>query len=67
MNWRELADFADGIKDENEFSPVYVWDKSTGEFYPADVAQTTEPDGIIEQDRLFITITSSQGNDEEHG
>ena len=63
MRWEELSDLLlDRGQEDPEFleEQVFVWDVSTGEFYPADTLDTEESDGIIDANRLFISIREDE-------
>jgi|TARA_Y100000310_G_scaffold232063_1_gene234800 hypothetical protein len=63
MRWEELSELLLDRGQENpEFleEQVFVWDVSTGEFYPADTLDTQESDGIIDANRLFISIREDE-------
>ena len=63
MRWEELSELLLDRGHENpEFleEQVFVWDVSTGEFYPADTLDTQESDGIIDANRLFISIREDE-------
>mgnify|MGYP003640645172 FL=1 len=63
MRWGELCDLLLGRGQEDpEFleEQVFVWDVSAGEFYPADTLDTQESDGIIDANRLFISIREDE-------
>ena len=63
MRWEELSELLLDRGQENpEFSEeqVFVWDVSTGEFYPADTLDTQESDGTIDANRLFISIREDE-------
>ena len=59
MTWGELLDliYTRG-RDDPDFleDKVFVWDVSIGDFYEADTLDTVESDGIIDANRLFISI-----------
>ena len=40
-----------------------MWDLADGEFYPADTLDTVESDGIIDANRLFISIREDEIHD----
>ena len=66
MNWKELFNLLwdRGLSDPDFLQEqVFVWDVSTGEFYPADTLDTEESDGIIDANRLFISIREDEIND----
>lgn len=63
MRWEELSELLLDRGQENpEFleEQVFVWDVSTGEFYPADTLDTQESDGTIDANRLFISIREDE-------
>jgi hypothetical protein len=63
MIWGELLEllYARG-RDDPDFlkDKVFVWDVSTGDFYEADTLDTVESDGIIDANRLFISIREDE-------
>ena len=66
MNWGELLELiSERGQDDHEFleDQVFVWDLADGEFYPADTLDTVESDGIIDANRLFISIREDEIHD----
>ena len=67
MAWSELMHVINEkeFNDESfQYENVTVYDKSTGEFYPADVIEFEESDGIIDAGKLFIEIQTRENEDE---
>ena len=63
MAWCELIHVAhEKVFDDANFQyeSVTVYDKSTGEFYSADVVEFEESDGIIDAGKLFIEIQTRE-------
>ena len=68
MTWNDLMHVIDEKESNDEFflamESVTVYDRSTGEFYPADVIEFEESDGIIDAGKLFIEIQTRENEDE---
>ncbi len=63
MQWRQLLDLLRQRGDDDpDFleDKVFVWDVSTGEFFDADTLDTVESDGIIDANRMFISIREDE-------
>ena len=67
MAWCELMHVINGkdIKDEQfQYEQVTVYDRSTGEFYPADTIEFEESDDIIDAGTMFIEIQTREEDEE---
>ena len=67
MAWCELMHVINEKEFDDEsfqYESVTVYDRSTGEFYSADVIEFEESDGIIDAGKLFIEIQTRENEDE---
>ena len=59
MTYEDLLEFLKSMEsnDDNRLEEsVTVWSVEDGEYYPADLLQLDESDGILEVGRLFLSI-----------
>ena len=67
MCWQELMHVVNEKEIDNEsfqYESVTVYDRSTGDFYPADTIEFEESDGIIDAGHLFIEIQTREEDEE---
>ena len=59
MTYEDLLELLKSMEsnDDNRLQEsVTVWRVEDGEYYPADLLQLDESDGILEEGRLFLSI-----------
>ena len=69
MTWKELRDVINAKGQSDPLSlqdSVTVYDAAVGEYYPADLINFEESDGIIDAGTMFVSINAEQYNDESN-
>ena len=57
MTYKELLDFLKSLEsnaDNRLYDTVTVWDMEKGEYYPTELLEIDESDGIIDATQLFF-------------